>query len=145
MEERNLDFEIPLTREQWEQVGQTAARLGPKDWGLEWSEEERDRIHVYLRDEEAQSAGLWEDYLSDEGKYGRSEREVAQIVYNDGRPYAQVEAPVEAQEPVVTTPEKQAMQQGLERFVRDKWEVLMRESGLHYTRGHVPTDLPQPE
>lgn len=28
---------------------------------------------------------------------------------------------------------------------RDPWEQLLRESGLHYTRGHVPTDLPRPE
>lgn len=145
MEERNLDFEIPVTRDQWAQLGQTAARLGPGDAGFAWREEEQDRIHVYLRNEEAQGAGLWKDYLSDEGSYGRSEMEVAQFVYNDGRPYAHVEAPVEAQEPVVTGPEKAAMQQGLEEFVREKWELLLRESGLHYTRGHVPTDLPQPE
>lgn len=143
MEERNLDFEIPLTADQWQQLGQTAARLGPDDWGFDWKKEEEERIHVYMRDEEAR--GLWRDYLSEEGGYGDSEMEVAQFVFNDGRPYAHVEAPPEAQKPVIVEQAENAMQVGMERFVREKWDLLMRESGLHYTRGHVPTDLPQPE
>lgn len=32
------------------------------------------------------------------------------------------------------------MQLGLERWVREKWQNLMRESGIHYDRGHAPYD-----
>ncbi len=138
MEERNLDFEIPLTREQWEQVARRAAVLGREEGGFEWRESEPERIRVYLRNEEAR--GLWGDYVSEEETYGSPEREVAQFVFNDGRPYAHIEAPPSAQPPVVTQQEEQGMQLGLERWVREKWHNLLRDSGLHYDRGHVPYD-----
>ncbi len=138
MEERNLELGIPLTREQWEQVARRAADLGREQSGFEWSEEEPEQIRLYLHEEEAR--GLWSDYVSGEETYGAPDREVAQFVFNGGSPYARVEAPPTAQPPMVTQQEEQGMQLGLERWVRDKWEQLLRESGLHYDRGHAPYD-----
>ena len=142
MEERNLDFEIPITEEQWGQMGQTAARLGPHDWGFDWREGDRDRIHVFMRNEEA--TGPWRDFVSDEGAYGDTELEVAHFVYNDGRPYAAMQAPPQVEEPNVTDAQEKAMQSGLEHFVREKWDMLMKESGLHFTRGHARYDQAKP-
>jgi hypothetical protein len=136
MREQNVDFEIPVTREQWEQIGRTAARLGPEEGGYRWSDENPERIDVLLRDEEAR--GLWSNFVSDEEDYGDSEREVAHIVFNDGRPYARLEAQPSADEPAVNSVEEQAMVVGLERWLHDRWQGLMKESGLHYERGHIP-------
>lgn len=137
MEERNLDFEIPLTREQWEQVARTAARLG-EEGGFTWTEQEPERIRLALRDEEAR--GIWEDYVSAEETYGESTREIAEIVFNDGRPHGRVKPPASAREPAVNTTEKTAMQEGLERWLREKWHILIRESGLQYDRGYIPAE-----
>lgn len=136
MQERNVDFEIPLTRDQWDQLGRRAADLGPGDGGFGWQEQDPERIHVYLRDEDA--TGVWERYVSGEETYGGSEREVAQFVFNGGRPFARLEPPSTAEKPAITDAEEQGMEVGLERWVRGKWDVLMRESGLHYDRGHIP-------
>ncbi|HEV2149326.1 MAG TPA: hypothetical protein VGR37_18125 [Longimicrobiaceae bacterium] len=142
MEERNLDFEIPLSRDQWDQLGQTAARLGPHDWGYDWREGDEARIHVFMRNEEAR--GAWSDFVVDEGAYGDTELEVAHFVFNDGRPYARIEAPPQVQPPNVTPDQERSMQAGLEHFVRDKWEMLMKESGIHHTRGHTDHDRGRP-
>lgn len=139
MRERNLDFEIPLTREQWDQAGRRAQALGPEDAGLEWSERDAERIHVYLRDED--TPPLWRDHVSDDDRYGASRREIAQFVFNGGRPYAHLEAPAVADEPTITDQVERAMEVEAEQWVRGRWHTLMRESGLHYDRGHLPEDV----
>lgn len=142
MDERNVDFEVPLTDDQWNQVAQTAGRLS-KDWGVEWSDEDRERIEVYLRAEEAR--GAWERYVGGGDGYASDQMRVAEIRFNGGRPYARLQPPSSAREPAIDETELRAMDAGLERFVRDRWGQLLDESGLQFTRGRVPTDLPEPE
>jgi hypothetical protein len=138
MQERNLDFEIPVSREQWEQLGRSAARLG-EDSGYEWNPTEPDRIHLHLREEEAR--GVWDRFVSQEETYGEPSLELAEFVFNDGRPFARLQPPAAAEEPAITDNEEHAMDIGMERWVRDKWHELMRQSGLHYDPGHMPTDM----
>ena len=78
--------------------------------------------------------------MSDEDRYGDSEVEIARFVFNDGRPYARMEAPPTLEEPSITDAQEDAAEAGEERFVRDRWHYLLRESGIHYERGHVPVD-----
>ncbi|HET7322471.1 MAG TPA: hypothetical protein VFI96_08265 [Longimicrobiaceae bacterium] len=137
MQERNIDFDIPMTHDQWNELGRNARALEPS--GFRWSESEPDRIHVLLRDEEAR--GLWDRFVSDEDRYGAHERELAEFVFNDGRPFAHLRAPAAAEEPSVTDGEEQAMEAGQERWARQKWDYLMEKSGIHFERGHVPPDV----
>ena len=137
MEERNLDLQVPVSREQWGELGRTAQRI--HSLGYDWSGDEPDRIRVSLRDEEAR--GLWTRLVSDEGKYGESEREIAQFVFNDGRPFAHLEAPVTLDEPQIQPQQEAALEEGQARFVREKWQVLLERAGIHFTPGHVPTDV----
>ena len=137
MEERNLDFEVPMTRDQWRQLGETAQRI--HSLGYDWKGDEPDRIRVSLRDEEAR--GLWSRLVSDEGQYGAHEREIAQFVFNGGRPYAHLEAPSTLDEPQILPQEEEAAEVGQERFVREKWHQLLERAGIHFTPGHVPTDV----
>lgn len=138
MEERNLDLDIRLRREQWEQIGRRAAALGQEVAGYEWSGD-TDRVLVYLNEEEAR--GLWSDQVSSPETYGASRMEVAEVVYNDGRPYANLEMPDNVRPPAVRPQEAEAMQQGLAHFVREKWDRLLKESGVHYERGHVSPEV----
>lgn len=138
MEERNLDLGIPLERDQWEQIGRRAAALGQDVAGLEWAAD-TERVLVYLTDEAAR--GLWNEYVSAPESYGSDTLEVAEFVYNDGRPYAHVEVPENARPPAILPQEMAAMQEGLERYVREKWDLLLRESGIHYERGHISPDV----
>jgi hypothetical protein len=133
MKERNLDFDIPLTRDQWNELTQTAEAL--ESLGYAWNGKDPERIHVRLRDEEAR--GAWEGFVSDEDVYGDHEVELGQFIYNDGRPYAHLEALPTVEEPSVTDRQEHEMQIGQERWVREKWHDLMERSGLHYERGHV--------
>lgn len=126
MEERNVDLEIPLSEEQWFQIGKAAQ--ANQALGYEWKGSEGDRIHVYLRDEEAR--GAWEGLVSDENLYGDQEVEIAQFVFNDGRPFAHLEAIPAFDEPSVTAPEEDALEVGQERFVRGKWHQLVERAGI---------------
>jgi hypothetical protein len=136
VEHRNLDFEIPVTGAQWQEIGRRAATLGPERAGLDWRADEPEVIHVYIRDEDAPS-GFHRD-VSAEDRYGRSEREVARFVFNDGNPYAQLDPPRAPDEPAITEQRERAMQTEFENWVRNKWHALMRDSGIHYERGHIP-------
>lgn len=135
MQARNLDLQIPLTREQWDEIGRTAARLGPEG-GFSWTDDEPEQVAVFLRDQDA--VGIWDRYVSGEDTYGTPRREVARFRFNGGRPFAELEPPPATRPPAVTEAESAAMQAGLERWVRDGWQTLMRESGIHYERGHLP-------
>ncbi|HET8655900.1 MAG TPA: hypothetical protein VFL93_10335 [Longimicrobiaceae bacterium] len=137
MHERNLDFEIPMTRDQWHEIGRSARALEPS--GFTWTESDPDRIHVLMRDEEAR--GLWSRFVSDDDVYGAHERELAEFVFNDGRPYAHLKAPPAADEPSVTDEEEHSMAVGQEDWVRRKWDYLMEQSGIHFERGHIPGDV----
>jgi hypothetical protein len=134
MEERNVDFEIPLSREQWRELGENAKALGPS--GFTWNEQDPDRIHVYLREQEAR--GIWSRLVSDEETYGTDRREIAQFVFNDGRPFAHLEAPPSLDEPAITSDEETALELGQERWVRDKWHYLLDKSGIHFESGYSP-------
>jgi hypothetical protein len=126
MEERNLDLEVPLSETQWTQLGQAAK--ANQALGYEWKGNEPDRIHVYLRDEEAR--GLWDRLVSEENQYGAQRVEIAQFVFNDGRPFAHLEAPAAFEEPAVNSPQEDALEVGQERFVREKWHQLVERSGI---------------
>jgi len=136
MQEREIDLEIPLLGEQWAQLEHTAEELGP-DEGFDRDEEEHE-ITLLLRAEDAQ--GLWEGQVSDPESYGRSGKPVAAFSFNDGRPVARLLPPESLQQPVVSTEELEGMDEGLDRWVRNRWQFLLRESGLHFERGHIPHD-----
>ena len=126
MEERNVDLEIPLSEEQWFQIGKAAQ--ANQALGYEWNGSEGDRIHVYLRDEETR--GMWDRLVSEENQYGAQKKEVAQFVFNDGRPFAHLEALPAFEEPAVNSREEDALEVGQERFVREKWHQLVERAGI---------------
>jgi hypothetical protein len=138
MEERNLDMGIPLERAQWEQVGRRAAELGRDVAGFEWGGD-LDQIHVFMTSDEAR--GLWSDHVSDPRSYGESELEVARVNFNDGRPFASITPPSTVQPPALQRQEAEAMVEGLEHFVRQKWQRLLGESGVQDDRGHISPDV----
>lgn len=140
MNRRNLDFEIPLTREQWQQLGD-AANLR-EDFGvLRWAEAEFDVIHVSMHTDDAPKG--WEG-VATRVNFAADDREIARFVYNDGRPYARLEPPNEPEPPAITSVQDHAMDVALERWVRAKWHELLRDSGLHYESGALPLEEPNP-
>jgi len=140
MSDRNLDFEIPLTREQWEQLGQSANMR--EDFGvLRWSPEEFDVIHVAMSEEDAPIG--W-GVAVPRADAPVSVREVARFQWNDGRPYAEIEAPDAPVPPAITAAERAALEIELARWVRTRWHLLLRESGIHFDRGALPAREPNP-
>ena len=139
MQPRNLDFEIPLTREQWQQLGESANLR--EDYGvLRWAPVEFDLIRVAAHTDDAPLGWAGEATAA---ANAIDDREVARFVYNDGRPYARLDGRVLAT-PGQGTPTDAAQSASLERWVRDKWHGLLRESGIHYDRGALPADEPNP-
>ena len=131
MARRTLDLGIPLTREQWEQLGRSAESR--PDFGvLRWTPAESDLIHVAMREDEAPVG--WGSVVP-RADAPVSDHEVARFRWNDGRPYAEIDAPPAPMPPVITASERQALEQALERWVRRRWQLLLRESGLRYDRG----------
>ena len=139
MQRRNIDFEIPLTPEQWAQLGDSA-NARPDFGVLRWLPEERDVIHVALRADDAPDG--WRPMAPPVDGAGPSDREVARFVYNDGRPFAQLTPPDGLAPPAVSPGEARALEIGLERWVREKWHTLMREAGIHDDPGALPTEEP---
>ena len=140
MQRRNLDFEIPLTPEQWAQLGESANLR--EDFGvLRWAPAERDVIHVSMRADDA-PAGWAAMAPPPDDRVGPSDREVARFVYNDGRPYARLTPPDGLAPPAVRPEEERALEVGLERWVRGKWHELLRDAGIHYDRGALPPEEP---
>jgi hypothetical protein len=134
MQERNIDFVIPLIREHWLELG-VNAREEPS---FRWSEEEPDVVHVDLTSDEA--PGLWSLFVTDDA-YGPEQRELAQFFYNDGRPYGHLLAPPNVVPPVFTPEEEEEMDITREEWARERWHYLMVRSGLHYERGHVSPEV----
>ena len=127
MKRRNIDFEVSITREQWDQLGRTAADL--PDYGvLQWSPERPETIEVCARNEDAPSG--FQDIVSSRNPYGNGPQPVAEFVYNDGRPYAELEPPAAFEQPVVTRQQEQALDAELQRWVRNKWHRLVDEAGV---------------
>jgi hypothetical protein len=142
VQHRNLDFEIPLLREQWDQLG-NAANFRPDYGVLRWDPvQEWGVIRVAIRVDDAPSG--WEGVVPDDDGIPPDDLEVARFVYNDGRPYAQVDLPAAPTTPAILPDEEQEMQVALERWVREKWHDLMRDSGIHYDRGALPATEPNP-
>lgn len=141
MERRNLDFQIPLTREQWDQIGQ-AANFRPDYGVLRWAPAEFDVIHVAVREDDMPEG--WDDITPTDDGIPPDDREVARFVYNDGRPYAQLDPPPQPEPPAVAPQEDHLLQVHLEQWVRGKWHELLRESGIHYDRGALPPTEPNP-
>lgn len=140
MERRNLDFEIPLTREQWVQLGESA-NLRPDYGVMRWAPADFDVIHLSIREDDVPEGWQAAAPPADD-RVAPADREVARFVYNDGRPYAQLEPP--ANVPADRPGNEAAMEVRLERWVRAKWHELMRDSGIHYDRGALPADEPNP-
>lgn len=140
MRKHNLDFGVPVGREQWEQLGRTAAALSPSASGLVWRGDEWSTIRVFLRRNDV--PGELRELVNERDWAGMLEREVAQFLYNAGRPFARV-LPIDApDEPAISEGEEQRMRQALDRWVRLKWRHLMEASGLHYDRGGTtPSDV----
>jgi hypothetical protein len=127
MERRNIDFEVTITREQWDQLGRTAAAL--PDYGvLQWSAEQPETIEVSAREEDAPSG--FQDVVSSRYRYGSGQQPVAEFVFNDGRPYASLQPPPAFEPPVVTGQQEHALERELQRWVRNKWHQLVDEAGV---------------
>jgi len=138
MERRNLDLGIPLTREQWLQVG-AAADFQPDDGVLEWTPSEFDVIHVSVRAADAPDG--WSD-IAPRAAGRNDEREVARFVYNEGRPMAQLTPPQQPEPPAVQASQDAELDVKLERWVRTKWHCLMEAAGLHDNAGAIPEKEP---
>ena len=139
MDRRNLDFEIALTREQWQQLGETANLR--EDFGvLRWAPAEFDVIRVSVHTDDAPRG--WQGEATNIN-FAADDREVARFIYNDGRPYAHLEPPAEPAPPAITAAQDAALDASLERWVRDKWHGLVRDSGLRY-EGLTPDNEPNP-
>ena len=142
MERRNLDLGIPLTREQWQQLGE-GANLRPDFGVLRWAPAEFDVIHLSVREEDVPKG--WADFAPPaDDVVAPADREVARFRYNDGRPFAQLEPIVQPSAPGVPFAQERRLEVNLERWVRDKWRELLRDSGLHYDRGALPAEEPSP-
>ena len=141
MQRQNLDLGVPLTREQWEQVG-SAADFIPDDGVLFWTPGEFEVIRVITKDSDAPES--WRRYAEAATPPGVPEREVARLVYNDGRPYAQLHPPSAPAFPAVRAADEHEMQVDLERWVRAKWHLLLEQAGIRHNPGALPADEPNP-
>lgn len=143
MNPRNIDFEIPLTREQWQQLGE-AANLRADYGVLRWAPANFDVIRVSAHTDDRPPG--WDGIATAVAERRvADDREVARFIYNDGRPFAHLEPP---EQPAVgaglTQAGDAALDASLERWVRGKWHALLRDSGIHYDRGALPPDEPNP-
>ena len=130
MERRNIDFEVSITREQWDQLGRTAAAL--PDYGvLNWTAEQPETIEVRARNADAPSG--FQDIVSSPSRYGTGRQTIAEFVFNDGRPYAALQPPPAFDRPIVTEQQEQALERELQRWVRNKWHELVDEAGVEIT------------
>jgi len=141
MQRRNLDFEIPLTRAQWDQLGQ-AANFRPDYGVLRWTPEDPDVIQLSMREDDRPEG--WDALTPPVDDLAPEDREVARFVYNDGRPYAHLEPPPQPAPPATLPQEDERLQRSLEHWVRGKWHELLRLSGIHYDRGALPATEPNP-
>jgi hypothetical protein len=141
MQRRNIDFEIPLTRELWDQLGQ-AANLRPDFGVMRWSPAEPDFIQLSIREDDRPDG--WDTITPPLDDMAPEDREVARFVYNDGRPYARLEPPSQPTPPADLPHDDQRLEQSLERWVRSKWHEMLRDSGIHYDRGALPAAEPNP-
>ena len=140
MERRNLDLGIPLTRDQWQQVGE-AAGFQPDDGVLEWTPSDFDVIHLSIR---AQDAPRGWTNAAPPNVARHDEREVARFVYNEGRPMAQLTPRAQPAPPAILPRDDQDLQVELERWVRGKWHLLMEAAGFHDNSGAIPSQEPRP-
>lgn len=129
MESRNLDFDTSLTRMEWEQLALSVASRA--DHGVaHWTPDEPEVIRLMIREGDYPEG--WDGIVPPLDGLPPEEREVARIVFNDGRPYAQLEPPPQPDRPVILPQEDEQMQHALEQWVRGKWHELLRLSGLRY-------------
>lgn len=135
MERRNLDFDLELSPEQWETLILRADTLGPDEGGFDIAPDRDEEIQVFMT--ATDQPARWQDWVGNDETYGATEREVARFHYNSGRPYAEIEVGDRVVEPVFTEEQVAEMQREMERWVRGKWHELLRESGIHYERGHT--------
>lgn len=135
MERRNLDFELELSPEQWNTLARRADTLGPEEGGFDHEPDQGEEIQVFMTATDQPSR--WQDWVGDDETYGATQRKVARFHFNSGRPYAEIEVGEEVVEPIYTEKEIAEMQLEMERWVRGKWHELLRESGIHYERGHT--------
>jgi hypothetical protein len=141
MERHNLDLGIPITREQWLQLGE-GANARPDDGVLQWEPAEFDVIHVSIRATDAPKG--WADVAPPE-RARLDEREVARFVYNEGRPFAAVTSVGHAEPPAVRREQHDDMDVELSRWVRAKWQELLCDSGIKWDRaGAIATTEPNP-
>lgn len=139
MERRNLDLGVPLTRDQWRQIGE-AADFQADGGVLEWTPDEFEVVRVSIRESDTPTG--WQN-VAPAGYTRNDEREVARFVYNDGRPMAQLEPPANLEPPAVAPQQERDLEVELERWVRGKWHTLMDAAGLHDNPGAIPAEEPR--
>jgi hypothetical protein len=141
MDPHNLDLGIPLTREQWLQLGE-GANARPDDGVLQWAPADFDVIRVSIRAADAPKG--WADAAPPE-RARLHEREVARFVYNDGRPYAAVDRVQHPEPPAVRAQEHDDLEVELVHWVRHKWHELLADSGVKGAGpGTIPATEPKP-
>lgn len=134
MERRNLELG-PITAEQWDILGRTARDLTAVS-GFDWQPDACNELGIFMTIENAPAE--WRDWVSERDEYGASERRAATVLWNDGDPFARVEIEPLPESPNVLPQNVELMQQKFEHWLRGRWQELLRESGLHYTKaGHV--------
>ncbi|MBX6362628.1 MAG: hypothetical protein IRZ00_02060 [Gemmatimonadetes bacterium] len=138
MEPRDLFFEIEVTKEQWDELRRTAAVQGADRGYDQVQDEPTTDIAVFVTADRGPSR--WRPLLVSDGRtYGPTHYKVAHFHWNDGRPFASIDLPPTiVDEPAFTDQQEQELQDELEDWVRNRWHELMRLSGLHYERGHIP-------
>ena len=132
MERRNIDFEVPVTREEWRQIAEAAA-FRPDYGVLRWRPEEFEVIHVAIRGDDAPAG--WSSEVPRVNDRAPEEREVACFIFNDGRPFAQLDPPDAPEMPAISPQRNAQMEAELEQWVRDKWQYLLESSGWRADRG----------
>ena len=129
MQARNIDFDTSLTLREWEQLALSIASRA--DHGVaDWTPTEPDVIRLSIREGDYPEG--WDGIVPPLDDLPPEEREVARIVFNDGRPYAHLEPPRQPERPVLLPQDDERMQLALEKWVREKWHELLRFSGLRY-------------
>lgn len=109
---------------------------------MRWSPDKPDVIQISIREEELPPG--WEAIAPPDDGRRPDDREVARFLYNDGRPFAQLEPPDEPKPPAISAEHDRELQVALERWVREKWHELLRLSGIHYDSGSLPAEEPNP-
>jgi hypothetical protein len=111
------------------------------DFGvMRWTPREPDVIRLAIRGDDRPEG--WDAIVPPLDDGPPEDREVARLVFNDGRPYAELDPPPQPKPPVILQDEDERLQRALERWVRGKWHELLERSGIHFDSYSLPPAEP---